>query len=292
MRGDGVSGREPSSIARRWRLAKALKAIREYKRIPADRVAKDLGWGSTKPLYLENRHAARPNPDDVARLCEYYGVTDEERDELIQLARDSAVQNWWEAFKRDLPKDYTTFIGLEAEAAESRVFEPSIVHGLLQTKEYARALILEGRSRHGAKEIGQRVAVRTERQKLLTAETDPLHLHAILDEAAIRRVVGGPDVMRAQLAYLCELAELPNVDLQIVPFVAGAHPGVAGSFTVLRFRDERDDPVGYVETISHQAFVEKEAEVREYEDAFDRLIGKALPVRDTMNVIAAVAAIT
>jgi len=216
-------------------------------------------------------------------------MPDEECDELVQLAKDSAVQGWWEAFKRDLPKDYTTFIGLEAEAAESRVFELQIVHGLLQTEEYARALILEGRSRHGAKEIGQRVAVRTERQKLLTAETDPLHLHAILDEAAIRRVVGGPEVMRAQLEYLRQLAELPNVDLQVVPFVAGAHPGVAGSFTVLRFRDKRDDSIGYVETIASQLFIERESEVREYEDAFERLARKALPVGDTMNVIVAAA---
>jgi transcriptional regulator with XRE-family HTH domain len=285
-----MSGRVPSPTVRRWRLARELRAKREYLGIPAATVAKDLGWGNTKTGYLENRHAERPKPEDVQRLCEYYDCSDEERDELLQLAIDSGIRGWWEPYKRSLPRDYTTFIGLEAEAAESWVFEPLILPGLLQTEEYARALILEGRSGHGAKEIGRRVQVRTERQKLLTAETDPLHLHAIVDEAAIRRVVGGPEVMRAQLRYLRELAALPNVDLQIVPFVAGAHPGVAGSFTVLRFRDERDDPVGYIETIAGDLFVEKEQEVRDYEDAFERLIRKALSHEATMSVTAAAAA--
>lgn len=285
-----MSGREPSSIARRWRLAKTLKAIREGQRIPAERVAKDLGWGNTRLGYYENRHSAKINPDDVARLCEHYGVSGEERDELVQLAIDSAKENWWDAFKRDLPRDYTTFIGLEAEAAESLVFEGQIIHGLLQTKEYAAALIREGFSRHGARGVGQRVAARVERRKLLTASTDPLHLHAILDEAAIRRQVGGREVMLAQLAELRELAELPNIVLQVVPFAAGAHPAMLGSFTVLRFRDERDDPVGYVETIASQLFVEKDAEVWQFEDAFERLIEKALSVEDTMSVIDAAAA--
>lgn len=285
-----MSGREPSPTVRQWRLAKELRARREYLGIPAAKVAKDLGWGSTKTGYLENRHAERPKPEDVARLCEYYRCTDEERDELVQLAIDSAVQGWWEPYKRSLPRDYATFIGLEAEAARSRVFEPLIVPGLLQTEEYARALIEEGRSGHGAREVGRRVAVRTERQKLLTASSDPLYLHAIVDEAAIRRVVGGPEVMRPQLGYLLELAALPNVELGVVPFNAGAHPGVAGSFVVLSFRDERDDPVGYIETIAGDLFVEKEQEVREYEDAFDRLTAKALDSAATMSVIAAAAA--
>lgn len=285
-----MSGREPSPTVRRRRLAKALRERREYLAIPAAKVSTDLGWGNTKLGYLENRHAQRPNPEDVARLCEYYSMDQDETEELVQLAVDSAVQGWWEPYKRHLPRDYTTFIGLEAEAARSQVFEPLIVPGLLQTEDYARALIEEGRSGHGAREIGRRVAVRTERQKLLTSSTDPLYLHAIVDEAAIRRRVGGSEVMRAQLEYLRELAALPNVELGVVPFAAGAHPGVAGSFVVLTFRDDRDDPVGYIETIAGDLFVEKEAEVHEYVAAFERLTAKALHTEDTMSVIAAAAA--
>jgi hypothetical protein len=285
-----AEGREPSPTVRRWRLAKGLREARELRRIPAAKVAGDLGWGSTKPLYLENRHAARPKPEDVAKLCDYYGLSAEERAELVQLAVDSRIQGWWEPYKRSLSPDYTTFIGLEAEASHVLSFQPLVLPGLLQTDAYSRALVSEGRDQLGAKEIGARVAARTERRKLLTAETDPLHLHAIVDEAAIRRVVGSTEVMRAQLEHLRKLADLPNVVLRIVPFAAGAHAGVSGSFAVLRFRDERDPTLAYIETIAGQLFVEKRLEVGEYEDAFDRLTKKALRPEDTMAVIIAAAA--
>jgi len=285
-----AEGREPSPTVRRWRLAKALREARELRRIPASKVAEDLGWGSTKPLYLENRHAERPKPDDVAKLCAYYGVSDEEREELIQLAIDSRIQGWWEPYKRNLPRDYTTFIGLEAEASEVQSFQPLVLPGLLQTEAFAHALVSDGRDQLAAKEVGARVAARAERRKLLTMEQDPLHLRAIIDEAALRRVVGGWGVMREQLEHLRDMASLKNVDVRIVPFAAGAHAGVAGSFEVLRFRDERDATLAYIETIAGQLFVEKRQEVGEYEDAFDRLTRKALQPEDTLNVIAAAVA--
>jgi transcriptional regulator with XRE-family HTH domain len=282
--------RGPSPTVRRRRLADELRRLREESGKSAAEVARTLRWGDTKPLYLENRHAERPDPHDVARLCGVYGVSDEQRDELVQLAEDSRVQGWWAPYKGKLPRDYTTYIGLEAETFKIETFEPLILPGLLQTEEYAHALILQGRAQHGAPEVARRVKVRTERQKILTGN-DPAHLWAIVDEAAIRRVVGGPQVMRAQLEYLLELSELPHVTLQVVPFNAGAHPGVAGSFSILKFRDPRDAPTAYIETIAGQLFVEKEQEVAEYSDAFARLKDeKALQVPDTIAVIAAAAA--
>ncbi len=281
--------RGPSPTVRRWRLAKALREAREEREIPAVEVAKALGWGSTKPGYLENRHAERPKPADVAALCEYYGLPGDEREELVQLAVDSGIRGWWEPYKKSLSRDYTTFIGLEAETSKIETFETSILPGLLQTKRYAEACLSRGRAQHDPKAVAKRVAVRVERQKILTA-ADPAQLHAIVDEAAIRRLVGGPEVMRAQLEHLLELATLPHITLRVVPFNRGEHAGTGGSFAILHFPDARDDSIAYLETVAGQLFVEEESEVADYTAAFSRLQNDALGVADTIAVMAAAAA--
>jgi hypothetical protein len=168
-----------------------------------------------------------------------------------------------------------------------------MVPGLAQTPEYARALLVDGPVKMSEEEIESRVEIRARRQEILTAAEDPTVLWAVLDEAVIRRVVGGPDVMRGQLERLLELAELPNVTLQVVPFGRGAHPAIAGPFSILESTNDEDGlpdtATVYLETVVSQVLLEDQQQVQAYEVAFRRAIAKALPVVDTLLLIAAAA---
>lgn len=281
-------GRNPSPTLRRRRLGAELRRLRESAGLSAADVAHRVGWGDTKPLYLENNRGKLPDPNDIALLCDrVYNITGEERDELIQLAVDGRLKGWWHPYSRMLSTVYTTYIGLEAEAETIRAFQPLVIPGLAQTEDYARALI-RGSTTLDDDQVEQRVRVRAERQRILTA-TDPVELHVVLDEAAIRRVVGGPKVMRAQLEHLAALADRSNVTVQIVRFGAGAHAGMGGAFTLLQFPHAADAPAVYIEAISGELFVEGE-EVAEYKAAFGRLITSAESPADSIGVIAAAAA--
>lgn len=275
-------GREPSPTVRRRRLGTELRRLREERGLSAEEVARRLEWGKTRPLYLENARGQRPDPNDVALLCDVYEVTGDARDELIQLARDGRLRGWWHPYSKMLAPVYSTYIGLEAEAAAIRAFQPLVIPGLAQTQDYARALT-RGLTTLTDDEIEQRVRVRTERQRVLTA-ADPVQLNVVLDEAAIRRAVGGPDVMRAQLEHLAALAKRPNVTVQVVPFRNGAHPGMDGAFTILGFPHAADPPAVYIEAISGQLFVEGE-DVGVYEDAYDRLTRAAATPADSIGLI-------
>jgi transcriptional regulator with XRE-family HTH domain len=265
-----------------------MRRLRKDSAKSAEEVAKALGWSESKVLYIESGQGVRPNPRDVEDLCDrVYSVTGKERRELLQLAKDGRLKGWWHSFSTMLSRVYTTYIGLEAEAAAIRTFQPLMIPGLAQTEDYARALI-RGSTKLDDKAIEQRVKVRAERQKILEA-SDPADLWIVLDEAAIRRVVGGPHVMRQQLEHLIELSEFPHVTLQVVPFGGGAHPGINGPFTILRFPHAADAPAVYIEAISGQLFVEGD-EVGEYEQAFERLIAAALSIPDTIALMAAAAA--
>jgi transcriptional regulator with XRE-family HTH domain len=282
-------GREPSPTARRRRLAAELRRLRKQSGMTAEAVAKELRWGKTKPLYLESGRGDRPDPNDIELLCGLYAVSDELRTELVQLAIDGRMRGWWHPYSKMLSRDYTTYIGLEAEAAEINTFESIVLPGLLQTEEYARAVILGGSPGIGAAELDSRVTVRMQRQQILTGSKAAM-LSAVVDEGAIRRAVGGAEVMRPQLDHLRELIERPNIELQVMPFRAGAHAAVAGPFTILRFADAADAPATYVESIAGELFIEESGEVEQYEDAFGRLQESALSVPDTISVIAAAAA--
>ncbi|MDN3356105.1 helix-turn-helix transcriptional regulator [Actinomadura sp. DC4] len=279
--------RAPSPTLRRRRLSSILRELRDASGMSAEEVAGRLEWGKGKPLYLESGQGVRPSPHDMSRLADLYGVTEAQREELMELARAARLKGWWSPFSKQLSLVYTTYIGLEAEAAALRAFQLAMIPGLVQTEEYARALI-SGSTELSADEVEQRVEVRAKRQMILTAD-DPVKLWLVLDEAAIRRIVGGPDVMRAQLQHLMELARtLPHLRLQVVPFGGGAHPGVVGAFTVLRFPHASDAPAVYIESVGGQLFVEG-GDVEEYDDAFDRLAAAALPPADTITLITAAA---
>jgi Domain of unknown function (DUF5753)/Domain of unknown function (DUF397) len=222
---------------------------------------------------------------DVRDLCDLYGVNDEaERDRLMQLAREGKQQGWWQRY--DLP--YSTYVGLEAEASSIRTFQPSVVPGLLQTEEYARAVhdAAEPESSIGElthEVVEQRVAARLRRQRLLI-ETDPLGFQAILDEAVLHRVIGSPSVMSAQLGHIVELTALPNITVQIISYDAGAHPAPGSMFNILQFNAPVPEVV-YVEGLAGWIYIERPEDVARYNHVFGRLRDMALDRVKSVDLI-------
>jgi hypothetical protein len=218
-------------------------------------------------------------------MLEMYGVTDPgQRQILADMARDGHRKGWWAAYEDVLPTGFGVYVGLEAEAAALRVFEDQVVHGLLQTEDYARAITSAVRVRLTPGEVDRVVQLRLQRQTVLT-RPQPLELWLILNEAVIRRPVGGPGVMRAQLEHLLAAAQRPNVTLQILPLSSGAHPALSGPFCIVRFPERTDPDVVYTEGVAGHAFLEKEADVRACAEAFDLLRAAALSPAATAAAI-------
>jgi hypothetical protein len=197
------------------------------------------------------------------------------------LARGAGVRGWWSAFS-EAESSYQALIGLEAEATALDCYSGLVLHGFLQTEEYARHIIGR-RPVSPPREVDRLTEIRLRRQRRLDGP-DPLEFRAVLDEAAIRRQVGGPDVMRAQLRHLVEVSDRPNVALQVLPFSAGAHPATSGSFIILRFPFTEDDVV-YVELMYSSLFVEQEIDVFKYGLALDELREKALDPEASLGFI-------
>lgn len=264
-----------SPTVRRRQLIAELKRLREAAGMTQEDVAERLDWHATKVFRIETGRTG-PHPNDVRVMLDVFGVTDRaERDALVQLAKDARQRGWWYSYRDVLPSRYEFFIGLEEEAASIQTFELAVVPGLLQTEDYARALARGGPLELSPDEIERRVEVRMTRQRVL-AKPDRPQLWAILDESAIRRVVGGPEVMRAQLQHLLGQGEHGKTTIQVVPYSVGAHPGTASSFIVLGFADPNEIDVVYMETIGGNMSVDKPEEVRHYTTAFDHLRAVAL----------------
>jgi transcriptional regulator with XRE-family HTH domain len=275
-----------SPTVRRRQLIAELKRLREAAGLTQDEVAERLDWHSTKVFRIETGRTG-PHPNDVRVMLETYGVTDHTQHEaLIQLAKDARQRGWWYSYRDILPSRYEFLIGLEEEAASIRTFQLALVPGLLQTADYARALIGGGPLRLDADEIERRVAVRMTRQQVL-ARHDPPQLWAIIDEAVIRRVTGGPAVMRTQLQHLITMSGQGTITLQIVPYSVGAHPGTEGSFSILGFAEPAEIDVVYIETIGGSMSVDKTDDVRHYATAFDHLRAVALSPDDTRAMLIA-----
>ena len=271
------------------RLALELLHRRESTGMTREEVARQLEW-STSTLFRIETGRSRPQPGNVRVLLELYGVTGPERDGLIQLARDARQPGWWHSFRDVLPNPYEVYIGLEAGAASIRNFEPIVIPGLLQTPDYAGALNRNGPLELDRDEIERRVEVRMARQKILTRDGRP-RLWTVVDEAAIHRVVGGPEVMRGQLRHLVESAEHGKTTLQVVPYSAGAHAGTTGPFVVLNFPEPTDPAVVYVETLAGDIYLEERSDVNRYTLAFDRLLAAALHPDESVRLIEQVASI-
>lgn len=217
-------------------------------------------------------------------MLDVYQVSDPvQREALTQLAKEARKRGWWYSYRDVLPSKYEFYIGMESEASSIHTFELAVIPGLLQIEDYALALTHGGPLELEPDEVQRRVEVRLNRQKLLARRNRP-QLWAILDEAAIRRNVGGPEVMRAQLRHLLQSAQ-GKTTIQVVPFGAGAHPGTTGPFIVLAFPGTADVDVAYMETIGGNLWVDKPEEVEQYTTAFDHLRAVALSPDDTRDML-------
>ncbi len=280
-------GARPGSAVVRIMLGGQLRHLREAAGVTPEAAAWRIRASRSKISRLENGRSG-VKERDVSDLLELYGVTSPEVVAgLLELAGQANAQAWWAKYGDILPAWFEPYLRLEAAAQRIRCFDLQFVHGLLQTEDYARAVTGIG-LRHGpASEINRRVQLRMRRQELLTGPDAP-RLWAILDEAVLRRPVGGANVMRAQLRRLAEAAGLPNVVVQVVPFSVGSHDGAGGSFSVLRFAEPEVPDVVYIEQLTGAQYLEKPADADHYLDVLNRLSATALSPDATISFLATV----
>ena len=265
------------------RLAMELLRRREATGMTREEVARQLEW-SPSTLFRIETGRSRPQPGNVRMLLELYGVTGPERDGLIQLTREARQPGWWHSFRDVLPNPYEVYIGLEAGAASIRNFEPVVVPGLLQTADYAHEIFRNGPIELDPEEVERLLEVRLARQQILAREDRP-RLWAVIDEAVIRRTVGGPEVMRGQLRHLADAAQQGKTTIQVVPYRAGAHAGTTGPFVILDYAEATDPNVVYVETLAGDIYLEERSDVNRYTLAFDRLVAAALHPDESVQLI-------
>ena len=259
---------------RRRRLALELRRFREAARMTCEDVAGHLECSTSKISRIETGRV-RVSPRDVRDMLDLYRVPEPQRDSLVQLARESRQKGWWHAYSDTIEPRFATYIGLESAASEIRIYEVTLIPGLLQTEDYARAVIAAGAVEGSPEAVERNVAFRMARQPALTSE-DPPQLWAVLDEAALRRQVGGPGLMRLQLDHLLDLGGLPNVAIQVLPFGAGAHPAMGRPFVILAFPERADPDVVYLEDLTSALYVEDVDEVDRYNMFFNHLRATAL----------------
>jgi transcriptional regulator with XRE-family HTH domain len=268
----------PQTLERR-RLRYALRRLRDGAGLTQEQVAAEMDWSLSKVIRIE-AGSVSISINDLRAMLALYRVTDADTvGELAALARASRRRRWWSRYGSSLPPQLASYIGLEAEACGIRFFQPLAVPGLLQTEAYARAVIV-GTSPERLPEstVDTRVEVRLRRQDEVLGRPEPPEILAVLDEAVLRRTVGGPAVMRAQLAHLRELGSRPHVTIHVLPLSAGATPGLNGSFLILEFPGAADSDIVYVETPPGELWLDKPADVALYRRAFDELRALA---RDT-----------
>jgi transcriptional regulator with XRE-family HTH domain len=265
-------------------LGAQLRRLREAKEISREDAGYLIRASESKISRMELGRVGFKERD-IADLLSLYGIThQEEREALLALARQANTPGWWQRYGDILPSWFQTYLGLEEAATLIRTYEVQFVPGLLQTEDYARAVITHGNPGAAAAEIERRVSLRLKRQQLLSRPDAP-QFWAVVDEAALRRPMGSPVVMAAQLERLIKATELPNVTLQVLPFEVGAHAAEAGAFTILRF-PERDLPdVVYTEQLTGALYLDKRDDVDAYMAAVDRLSVESPPPRATVEII-------
>ncbi len=273
-----------SPTVRRRELGTLLRALRTSQGLTVEQAAERLMISASTLSRMETGHGIA-TARDIRDLCELYGVTDQaERDRMTRLAREGKQAGWWQGY--DLP--YSTYVGLEAEAIAISDFQSSVVPGLLQTADYARAGHEGAMPRLSPAEIERRIEAKLTRQALLT-QRDPPAFRTVLDEAVLHRMTGGPEVMGVQLERLIEAARLPNVIIQVIPFTLGAHPGVESNFNILEM-PESTPGVVFVEGLVGSIYLERPEELARYQQIFERLQSIALSPKDTVGLIAKVRA--
>jgi transcriptional regulator with XRE-family HTH domain len=274
----------------RMMLGGQLRRLREAAGITPERAGFEIRASRSKISRLETGRVGLKGRD-VKDLLALYGATDEAVENFLALVRQSNTPDWWAKYNDILPGWFEPYLGLESAASTIRSFEIQFVHGLFQTEDYARAVTRPGRKGAPAGEIEDWVRLRLSRQAL-HARQKPPRIWSVMDEAVLRRPVGGAAVMRAQLRYLIKAAAMPHVTLQVVPFSRGRHAAESGSFTVLRFA-ERDLPdVVYLEQLTGAIYLDQRSDVEQYLEVVDELSGEALTPDATTRFIEQVASET
>lgn len=274
-----------SPTVRRRRLGAELRRYREAAGLTIDHVAEQLGCSASKISRLETGQTGS-RPRDVRDMLALYQIGAQELEDLMAVARETRQRGWWQPYGSVLTGAY---VGFEAAAELIRSFENQCVPGLMQTEDYARSVIRAGRwDSVDPHEVENRVRVRMERAALLTQE-DPVTFWCVVDEGVLLRQVGGRDVMRRQLEQMVAMAALCHVRLQVLPMTAGAHPGMDGSFVLLRFPDDADPDTVYVTMATGGVFQEKPEELLVYSTVFDRLQEMALTPDDSIALVAKIA---
>lgn len=263
--------RTHSPTVRRRRLAAELRRLREAVGLSSGQAARDLGWHAPKLTRFE-RADRTPSQGDLTVLLDLYQVHDDQlRDGLARLLRESNERGWWsdyrDVFGRSALPDF------EAEAETIRTYEAQVIPGLLQVPEYIEAVFRGGAARPDYV-VQRHVDARLERQRILEGH-DPTRLCAVVDEAALRRMVGGPDVMVRQLDHLLHMAVRHHIDLRVLPFASGAHAAMSGSFMILEFPDAAA-PVAFTASVTSNLFVEERHQLNRCYDVYGLLQGAAL----------------
>ncbi|WP_141910713.1 helix-turn-helix transcriptional regulator [Micromonospora sp. A202] len=262
------------------RLGRELRKLREAKDLTGEAAATIVDCSPSRISRIESGEI-RPRVGDVMELLVAYGVKidEEQGTSLLDQARGLREDGWWQR----LGGKYATYIAYEIEAVELKNFEPMLVPGLLQTESYAREVNVIGRETDQAT-IDQRVSARMTRQEVLRRKPTPLRMHAILSEASVRTEVGGPEVLREQLDHLVTLSRLPNVTIQVLRFEAGAHLADSSGFALLSF--ERDEPpLGYIETLAGELFLESSRDLARLSAAYDNLKTLAMSPAESIKFV-------
>jgi transcriptional regulator with XRE-family HTH domain len=267
-----MAGDRPSPVVQRRRLRTELRRARQDAGLTQEQVADAMDWSLSKVIRIE-AGSVGISTNDLKALLSHYQLDDPDvTSELVALARAARERSWWSVYRDPAPPGLLQLIGYEAASFIIRNFEMLLVPGLLQTEDYARAVIQPLEEGAAAERVNTLVEIRMRRQEQLERDDTPL-LFFILDEAAVRRLIGGRDVMRRQIHHLVEMAARPNVTIEIVPFSAGTHPGLRGPFVIIEFPDPGDDDVLFLEARGDliRGGISEEGEVSAHREVFEQL---------------------
>ncbi|KWX03386.1 XRE family transcriptional regulator [Carbonactinospora thermoautotrophica] len=269
---------------RRRRVGAELRRIREAAGMTLEDAAKVLECSISKISRMETGHV-KARVRDIRELLDAYGLADEQRrNALLNLARNADQQDWWIDFSDVLSSLAQHYLSLESDAAWFCCFQPLVVPGLLQTEDYARAVISAGQIEETPEKVEKRVGIRMARQEILF-RPNPVRLWVVLDEAVLRREVGGREVMRGQLKRLADAAVMPNITLQVLPYEVGAHAGIDGPFVLIGFPEREDPDVVFLENMTSSLYLENNEAVYRYKLAFDHIRAEALSPRRSEELI-------
>ncbi len=264
-----------------------MRRLRKESGKTREQVAEFVGCSPVTVTRIESGQSA-PRVADAARMLELYGVTGDRREVLITLAREARRRGWWQQHSGGFPAWFEVYVGLEEEASEIRSYEPELIPGLLQTERYTRAVMLADVVVPPDEELDRRIAARMKRQERLDGEDAP-KMWVVLNEAALRREVGGRETMQEQLRHLTDVSRPSKVVIQVLTYAAGAHPALDGAFVILRFPEPADPDVAYIQYRRGSLYLEEPSDVGYYAEVFDHLRARALGPDESRALIARVA---